>query len=227
VVVNRHETSRGDVYVRRQCMHCLQPACAAACLTKAMAKTEEGPVVWNADKCMGCRFCMISCPFDVPKFEYDSANPRVLKCGMCWERLEEGELPACVKACPMKALTFGPRSELLEEARRRFYEAPDRYVHHIYGEHEAGGTSMLYLASVPFEQLGFRTDLGTTPYPDLTRGFLYSVPFILTVAPPFLLALSKASRAGKMGLPAEPVESAGPGSPTEPVEPAGTAEGEE
>jgi len=217
-VINRYETDNGKVSVKRQCMHCLRPACASACLTSAMKKTPEGPVVWREDKCMGCRFCMISCPFDVPKFEYDSANPRVLKCGMCWERLEEGELPACVKACPMKALTFGPRSEMIEEARRRFYDAPDRYVHHIYGEHEAGGTSMLYLASVPFEQLGFRTDLGTTPYPDLTRGFLYSVPFILTVAPPFLLALSKASRAGKMGLPAEPVEPAEPAESAEPAD---------
>jgi Fe-S-cluster-containing dehydrogenase component len=205
-VINRYDTDRGKVFVKRQCMHCLRPACASACLTMAMQKTPEGPVVWREDKCMGCRFCMISCPFDVPKFEYDSANPRILKCGMCWERLEEGEVPACVKNCPFKAITFGPRSEMIEEARRRIYEKPDRYVHHIYGEHEAGGTSWLYLASVPFEQLGFRTDLGTTAYPDLTRGFLYAVPFVLTVVPPFLLALSKASKNGKSAESAEPEE---------------------
>lgn len=196
-VVNRYETDDGEVFVRRQCMHCLRPACASACLTKAMQKTPEGPVVWREPKCMGCRFCMISCPFDVPKFEYDSANPRIHKCRMCWERLKEGEVPACVENCPYEAVTFGPRSEMIEEARRRIYEEPDKYVHHIYGEHEAGGTSWLYLASVPFEQLGFRTDLGTTPYPDLTREFLYAVPFVLTVVPPFLLALSKASENGK------------------------------
>jgi hypothetical protein len=79
-------------------------------------------------------------------------------------------------------------------------------VHHIYGEHEVGGTSWLYLASVPFEQLGFRMDLGTTPYPDLTRGFLYAVPFVLTVVPPFLLALSRASKNGDSVEPAEPEE---------------------
>ncbi len=197
-VVNRYETEDGkEIYVRSQCMHCLRPACASACLTKAMQKTPEGPVVWREEKCMGCRFCMISCPFDVPKFEYDSANPRIVKCQMCWQRLEEGELPACVENCPYEAVTFGPRSEMLEEARRRIYEEPDRYVHHIYGEHEAGGTSWLYLASVPFEQLGFRTDLGTTPYPDLTREFLYAVPFVLTVVPPFLLAVSRAAKNGK------------------------------
>jgi Fe-S-cluster-containing dehydrogenase component len=205
-VINRYDTDEGKVFVKRQCMHCLRPACASACLTKAMQKTPEGPVVWREDKCMGCRFCMISCPFDVPKFEFDSANPRILKCGMCWERLEEGEVPACVKSCPFKAITFGPRSEMIEEARRRIYEKPDRYVHHIYGEHEVGGTSWLYLASVPFEQLGFRMDLGTTPYPDLTRGFLYAVPFVLTVVPPFLLALSRASKNGDSVEPAEPEE---------------------
>jgi Fe-S-cluster-containing dehydrogenase component len=192
-VVNRYETDAGEVFVRRQCMHCLRPACASACLTRAMYKTPEGPVVWREDKCMGCRFCMISCPFDVPKFEYDSANPRILKCRMCWERLEQGEVPACVANCPYEAVTFGPRSEMIELAWKRIYENPDAYVHHVYGEHEAGGTSWLYLAAVPFEELGFRTDLGTTPYPDLTREFLYAVPFVLTMVPPFLLALNRAS----------------------------------
>ena len=194
-VVNRYETEKGPVNVKRQCMHCLQPACASACLTKAMWKTPEGPVVWRGEKCMGCRFCMISCPFDVPKFEYHSANPRIQKCRMCWERLSDGEAPACVTGCPARATAFGKRSELLDLARSRIYGDPDKYVHHIYGEHEVGGTSVLYLASVPFDQLGFRTDLGTTPYPDFTRDFLYAVPFVLTLFPPFLLALSKASEA--------------------------------
>lgn len=194
-VVNRYDTDNGPVNVKTQCMHCLQPACASACLTKAMLKTPEGPVVWRGDKCMGCRFCMISCPFDIPKFEYHSANPRIQKCRMCWERLAEGEVPACVDNCPAKCTVFGTRSELLDLARARIYGEPDKYVHHIYGEHEAGGTSVLYLASVPFDQLGFRTDLGTTAYPTFTRDFLYAVPFVLTLFPPFLLALSKASEA--------------------------------
>lgn len=194
-VVDRVETEKGPVNVKRQCMHCLQPACASACLTKAMVKTPEGPVVWRGNKCMGCRFCMISCPFDVPKFEYHSANPRIQKCRMCWERLAEGDAPACVEACPVKCTVFGRRSELVELAKTRIYQEPDKYVHHVYGEHEAGGTSVLYLSSVPFDQLGFRTDIGTTPYPNFTRDFLYAVPFVLTLFPPFLLALSKASEA--------------------------------
>ena len=143
----------GPVNVKSQCMHCLQPACAAACLTKAMVKTSEGPVVWRSDKCMGCRFCMISCPFDIPKFEYHSANPRIQKCRMCWDRLAEGEVPACVENCPAKCTVFGKRSELLDLARARIYAEPDKYVHHIYGEHEAGGTSVACTRGVEDETI--------------------------------------------------------------------------
>jgi Fe-S-cluster-containing dehydrogenase component len=191
-VVNRFETSAGEVYARRQCMHCVEPACAAACLTKALTKTEEGSVVWHSDRCMGCRYCMISCPFDVPKFEYHSAVPRIQKCTMCWERLRQGERPACVETCPAEALTFGRRSELLELARQRIYGNPGDYVSHIYGEHEAGGTSWLYLSPVPFEELDFPTNLDKTSYPELTRDFLTAVPVVLTVWPAFLLALRRA-----------------------------------
>ncbi|NNK49180.1 MAG: 4Fe-4S dicluster domain-containing protein [Gemmatimonadetes bacterium] len=192
-VVNRYETENGPVNVKRQCMHCLQPACASACLTKAMLKTADGPVIWRGDKCMGCRFCMLSCPFDVPKFEYDSANPRIQKCSMCFDRLREGESPACVSGCPAKATVFGTRTEMLELGWSRIYHEPDKYVHHIYGEHEAGGTGLLYLASVPFDQLGFRTDLSRESYPTFTREFLYAVPFVLTMFPPFLFAVSRAT----------------------------------
>lgn len=188
-VVNRYETEKGEVFVKRQCMHCWQPACASACLTNAMYKTEEGPVIWRSGKCMGCRFCMVSCPFDVPKFEYHAPNPRIQKCTMCWERLERGEKPACVEACPADALVCGMKRELMEIARLRIYNHATRYVHHIYGEYEVGGTGWLYLAAVPFAQLGFRTDLGTTPYPEYTRDFLYTVPVVLFGLPAFLLGL--------------------------------------
>jgi len=193
-VVNHYDTSKGDVYVKRQCMHCRQPACATACLTKAMLKTTSGPVVWRDNKCMGCRFCMVSCPFDRIGYEYDSPNPRVRKCSMCAARLKEGEQPACVENCPAEALMFGRRRKLLEEARRRIQEDPDSYVHDIYGEHEVGGTSWLYLSAVPFDQIGFRTDLGETPYPKLTEGFLYSVPIIFATVPAMLLALHHAAQ---------------------------------
>jgi len=189
-VVNRYETDKGEVFVKKQCMHCWQPACAAACLTNAMYKTKEGPVIWRSEKCMGCRYCMISCPFDIPKFEYDSWNPRLQKCSMCDERIDRGLKPACVEACPTDALMFGPKRELIEVARVRIYNHPTRYVRKIYGEHEIGGTGWLYLAEVPFEQLGFRTDLGMTPYPEYTRDFLYGVPVVLFGLPALLFGLS-------------------------------------
>jgi len=193
VTVSRFDTSRGDVYVRRQCMHCLQPACAAGCLTKALVRKPEGAVVWRGDKCMGCRYCMISCPFDVPKFEYDSANPRIQKCRMCWERVEAGELPACVDECPGDALSFGPRAEMIELARKRIYENPGKYVSEIYGEHEVGGTGWLYISPVPFAELGFPTNLGETPVPEYTRDFLTAVPVILAIWPALLLGIRRAT----------------------------------
>ena len=190
-VVNRFNTEKGPVFVKRQCMHCWQPACAAACLVNAMAKTREGPVTWDGDKCMGCRFCMVSCPFDIPKAEYFEWNPKIQKCNMCYERLQAGMKPACVEACPTDTLMFGPKRQLMEVARHRVYSHPDKYVHHIYGEHEVGGAGWLYLSSVPFNQIGFRTDLGTTPYPEYTKQFLVSVPMILFGVPALLLGLNE------------------------------------
>ena len=193
-LVNRYQTDKGEVFAKKQCMHCNQPACASACLTKAMLKTEEGPVIWREPKCMGCRFCMVSCPFDIPKFEYDSPMPKIQKCTLCWDRLQERKQPACVEACPAEALMFGKRRELIEEARRRIAQNPNDYVHHLYGEHEAEGTGYMYLSKVPFEQIGFRTDLDTTSYPELTKDYLYAVPIVLTLWPAFLLALSNATK---------------------------------
>lgn len=193
-VLNAYETSKGEVYVKRQCMHCNDPACAAACLTQAMKKTEEGPVVWRDEKCMGCRYCMISCPFDMPRFEYNSANPNITKCTMCFERQEEGKIPACVENCPAEALMFGTRRELLAEARKRIVENPDMYVDHIYGETEAGGTSFLYLSPVPFEEIGFKTNIQKSSYPALTKGFLYSVPSVFVLVPSLLLGIHEAAK---------------------------------
>jgi len=188
-VVNRYKTDKGDVFVKKQCMHCWQPACTAACLTNAMFKTTEGPVIWRADKCMGCRYCMISCPFNIPKFEYNEWNPDIQKCTMCYGRLQEGKRPACVEACPADALMFGQKRDLMEIARVRIYNHPRQYVRRIYGEQEVGGTGWLYLASVPFEQLGFPMHLGTTPYPEYTKEFLYSVPILDFGLPTLLVGL--------------------------------------
>jgi len=135
---------------------------------------------------------MLSCPFEIPKFEYASANPRVRKCIMCAPRLQQGKLPACVETCPNEALQYGMRRDLLIEARKRINANPGQYYNHVYGEHEAGGTGMLYLSAVPFEKLGFRGDVGNGSYPELTKTFLYSVPFVFTLLPPFLLSLRSA-----------------------------------
>ena len=193
-VINAYETSQGEVYVKNQCMQCCQPACASACLTRAMYKTEEGPVIWRGDKCMGCRYCMVSCPFDAPKFEYNSPNPKIEKCNMCFEKVRVGELPACVENCPAEALTFGTRKEMIAEARRRIHDDPDLYYDGIYGEHEVGGTGFLYLSPVPFEELGFNTSLQNRPYPELTKGFLYSVPSIFILWPALLLGLHNSTK---------------------------------
>jgi Fe-S-cluster-containing dehydrogenase component len=197
-VVNEYNTSKGKVYSKFQCMHCNQPACGSACLTQAMTKTEEGPVIWRADKCMGCRYCMVSCPFDIPKFEYHSANPKIEKCTMCFDtRVQKGELPACVENCPNEALTFGTRRELIHEARRRIYEKPDVYVDQIYGEHEAGGTCWLYISPVPFKEIGLNTSIQKASYPELTKGFLYSVPSVFVLVPALLLGIQQATSKDK------------------------------
>ncbi|HZD52566.1 MAG TPA: 4Fe-4S dicluster domain-containing protein, partial [Woeseiaceae bacterium] len=158
----------GVAFGKVQCMHCIEPACVSSCPVHALEKTARGPVIWHPDLCLGCRYCMMACPFLVPRFEWDSRNPRIRKCQMCNHRLLEGKPPACAAACPTGALKFGLRGELLEEAHRRIRERPRRYVHHVYGEEEAGGTNFLHLAGRPFEELGYRSDLPNRSYRDFT-----------------------------------------------------------
>jgi formate dehydrogenase iron-sulfur subunit len=191
-VVNRYPVpgSADDVrYIKTQCMHCVDPACASACPGRALEKTATGPVVYHDDRCLGCRYCMMACPFDVPKFEYAKAVPYLRKCSFCAERQAKGLLPACAETCPSGALTFGTRAALLDEARTRIYQNPTKYAHHIYGEHEAGGTSWLYISDLKPEQLGLKTGLSSTPYPDLTKTALSAVPVVMTLWPPLLMAL--------------------------------------
>lgn len=153
----RISARESENYVKRQCMHCLHPACVSACTVGALRKTAEGPVVYDAEKCIGCRYCQYACPFGVPSYEWGDVLGLIRKCEFCHERLAEGERPACVAACPNGALRFGKRHELLAQAKAQIASRPDAYVDHVYGEHEVGGTSMLYLSDVPFAQLGFPT----------------------------------------------------------------------
>jgi Fe-S-cluster-containing dehydrogenase component len=158
-VVNRagaNPAGREPVHLKVQCMHCDKPACVSACLVGALRKDPKGPVRYDANRCIGCRYCMMACPFGCLGYEYDrKLTPRVRKCELCHERTREGRLPACVETCPVEALTYGRRSELLTIARERIAAHPERYADHIYGEHEAGGTSWLYIADRPFAELGF------------------------------------------------------------------------
>jgi formate dehydrogenase iron-sulfur subunit len=162
--------------VKKQCMHCLTPACVSVCPVGAITKTPRGPVVYDANKCMGCRYCMAACPFNVPKFEWDSANPRIRKCNMCADLIEQGQAPACVQACPVQALSFGPRAQLVGEAQARVSQSPDKYVPYVYGLSEVGGTSVLYLANVAFDQLGFNTKLPKSDMPELTWQVMEKIP---------------------------------------------------
>jgi len=143
------------LYAKRQCMHCEHPACVAACPVGALQKTPEGPVIYDAQKCFGCRYCMVACPFGVPDFEWEDPTPWIRKCDFCADRLAAGLEPACVDACTKGALKFGVREELIAEARERIADEPAKYIDHIYGEKEAGGTAWLYLSTIPLEKMGF------------------------------------------------------------------------
>jgi len=185
-VVNRYEDPawKKPVYRKLQCNHCAEPACASACLVGALKKSPEGPVIYYENLCIGCRYCMTACPYYIPAFEYfDAGSPAIRKCTMCYHRISEGLAPACASVCPEKAVVFGKRSELITLARDRIRGEPDRYIDHIYGEHEVGGTDWLYIAGVPFEQLDLPTNLGTTAYPEFTREFLSAVPLVLIAWP--------------------------------------------
>ena len=165
--------------VRRMCMHCLDPTCVSVCPVGAMRKTESGPVVYDAAKCIGCRYCIMACPFDVPKYQWDRAVPVVGKCVMCASRVEAGKPTACAAVCPTGATLFGEREALIREARARIAAEPGRYVDHIYGLEEAGGTSVLMLSSVPFAELGLRDNLPPQALPLLTWRALSKVPDVV------------------------------------------------
>lgn len=184
------EDSKGHpIYVKKQCMHCNEPACASACLVAAFRKAPEAPVLYNEDVCIGCRYCMIACPFQVPAYSYDDPfTPAIKKCTMCFDRItKENKIPACAEICPEEVMTFGKRSELIKLAREKIRSAPDKYVDHIYGEYEVGGTCWLYISSRPFEELGFQTHLDDTPRPALSQAFLSSVPMVLIGWPALLM----------------------------------------
>ena len=183
--VEQHE----GVNVRKLCMHCLEPTCVSVCPVGALRRTSDGPVVYDGTRCIGCRYCIMACPFGVPKYQWDRAIPVVGKCVLCHERVAKGGTTACASVCPTGATLFGDRDELIAEAKARIAKEPGRYYDHIYGFDEAGGTSVLYLSSVPFEKLGLRTDLPRHPMPLLTWQVLSRIPDFVIVAGAFLYGL--------------------------------------
>lgn len=165
-----------QTFVRRLCMHCNEPTCVSACLVGALTKTATGAVVYDEAKCIGCRYCMQACPFEVPRYEWNSLNPRMQKCQMCHERIAAGGKTACAEACQFGATVFGDRDEMIKEARKRIDESPGTYVNHIYGLTEAGGTSVLFISNVPFEKLGFPMNIPNEPIPQLSWRVLSQIP---------------------------------------------------
>ncbi len=185
-IVNKYKDD-GERTVKLQCMHCDYPACVSACIVGALTKNENGAVIWDTDKCIGCRYCMVACPFQIPSFEYHKAlDPKIVKCDFCIDRTNENKLPACVDVCPVEALTYGTREELITEARRRIKNHPENYYDHIFGEHEVGGTSWLYLADKNlagsvFPKLGNNTAPGVSE--SIQHGlFAYFVPPVAVYA---------------------------------------------
>lgn len=155
-VIQLYKEGDETSYVKKQCMHCIDPACVNACMMGALQKRAFGAVTWENNKCIGCRYCQVACPFGVPQFQWSKTSPRIVKCDLCADRLAAGKKPGCVEACPRGAVISGPRAALLAEAHQRIDANPDLYVQKVYGETELGGTQVLYLSHVPFEKLGFR-----------------------------------------------------------------------
>jgi formate dehydrogenase iron-sulfur subunit len=187
-VVNEYENLTNPdtpIDVKVNCMHCDHPACVSACIVGAFSKQENGAVIWNGDMCIGCRYCMVACPFQIPAFEFSTAfQPNILKCDFCYNRTQEGKIPACVEVCPVEAMTYGKRYDILELAHKRIRREPDRYIDHVFGEHEAGGTSWVYLASRDFADLDF-PKVGDKPMPGTSESIQHAI--FAYFVPPFAL----------------------------------------
>ncbi|NOZ86065.1 MAG: 4Fe-4S dicluster domain-containing protein [Deltaproteobacteria bacterium] len=166
----------GRLYVRKQCRHCIEPACASACPVGALHRLPNGPVVYDKEKCLGCRYCMMACPYGIPRYEWESPVPGIRKCIMCYKRLEQGRQPACTEACPVKATIFGDRNDLLNEAKARIKANPGKYKHKVFGEKEVGGTSVLYISPVDLNFLFLGGESRTEVFPKLTEAAMHAVP---------------------------------------------------
>ena len=169
-------------YVRKFCQHCLEPACVSVCPVGAMYRDESGAVLYDFERCMGCRYCMMACPYGIPRYEWSKPAPKVRKCTFCIELVKQGQKPACVTACPNGALQFGERTELIKLAHQKILSEPQRYLPKVHGEHTVGGTAVLYLTDIPLDFLGYQGAPGNTPRPELSAAWLEQVPGIAVAA---------------------------------------------
>ena len=189
-VVNRYKKAEGNkpaVYRKHQCMHCNEPCCASVCFVDAFTKTPEGPVLYDPEVCVGCRYCVFACPYYALAYEYDDPlTPRVVRCTMCYPRIKEGLNPACADACPTGAIVYGKRKDLIQLAHERIRKYPERYINHIFGEHEWGGTSWLTLSGTELVEMGLPDNPGPEPLPNLTTGFLSLAPLVAALFPGLL-----------------------------------------
>lgn len=178
-LIQLYQGESDSAFVKHQCMHCIDPACVSVCPVAALEKLESGPVVYHAERCIGCRYCMAACPFGIPKSQWDAALPLIRKCDFCADRLAQGEKPACGEACPTGALIYGSRKAMLDIAHERV-DGSTRYNRTVYGENEAGGTSMLYLAGTAYGNLGF-PKLDSRDLPAITWPYMRAVPGLIAV----------------------------------------------
>jgi Fe-S-cluster-containing dehydrogenase component len=165
-IIKIYEQDDTRSYMKAQCMHCIDPACVRACMVGSFKKREYGIVTWDPDRCIGCRYCQVACPYNIPKFEWDVAFPKIVKCELCVHLIKGGSQPGCCAACPVEAVIYGKYTDLLADARDRIARHPDRYWPKgdpiIFGDDEGGGTQVLYLAGLEFEKLGL-PDLDSHP----------------------------------------------------------------
>jgi len=189
-VIQQHRTQDARLrFVKKQCLHCEEPACASACFSKAIQKDKKtGAVVYYPNLCVGCRYCLVACPYSIPRYQWNKTFPQVAKCQLCESRLQQGDAPACVSVCPTGALIMGSREELLEKAHK-LLATDKKYVQHIYGEHEVGGAEWLYISDVPFEELGFK-QVSDVPVTSYTKNYLHKVPGLALGWTIFLMIMS-------------------------------------
>jgi formate dehydrogenase iron-sulfur subunit len=210
-VVENHD----EVYLRRMCMHCLEPSCASACPVGALHKTDAGPVVYDFEKCIGCRYCMVACPFSVPRYEWSSITPRVRKCQFCPQRVAAGKPTACTEACPTGATSFGRRVDLLAEAWRRIAAEPGKYAQRVYGTQEAGGTSMLFIGPAAIME-AFDPRVPQESLPKKTWVILSQIPTAVGIAGSGLLGVNWIIRR-RMALARDPEAGNNHGSDSKPT----------